>query len=133
MNVRQAPPFETREIPDSRDCLAPDGSEIRLGPVLPGGSMVHCTLAGGRTSLAVRHRTVEEIWYVVGGRGQVWRKQGAREETVDVRPGVALTIPLGVHFQFRAARWEPLRLVIVTMPPWPGDQEAVRVPDHWTA
>jgi mannose-6-phosphate isomerase-like protein (cupin superfamily) len=26
---------------------------------------------------------------------------------------------------------EPLMFIIVTMPPWPGDQEAVRVDDHW--
>lgn len=132
MDIAHARAFETREIPEAFDCLAPDGSEIRLGPVLTGGSMVHCTLPLGRASLALRHRTVEEIWCVVGGRGQVWRKQGEREEIVDVRPGVALTIPRGAHFQFRAVGAEPLRLVIVTMPPWPGDQEAVRVEGHWS-
>ena len=96
-----------------------------------GGSVVHCTLPPGRTSLAVRHQTVEEIWYVLGGRGQVWRQQGPREEVVDVEPGVALTIPLGVDFQFRTMGSEPLRFVIVTIPPWPGAEEAARVKDHW--
>jgi mannose-6-phosphate isomerase-like protein (cupin superfamily) len=123
--------FETYRLGSQRDAIAPDGSEIRLLPRLAGGSMVHCTLAPGQTSLAVRHRTVEEIWYVVSGRGQVWRRQGEREETVDVGPGVGLTIPRGTHFQFRTVGAEPLTLVIVTMPPWPGDDEAIRVADHW--
>ena len=125
------PDFQTARAGRSADALAPDGSEIRLLGAVRGGGVVHCTLPPGRTSLAVRHRTVEEIWYVLGGRGQVWRGQGPREEVVDVEPGVALTIPLGVHFQFRTVGSEPLRFVIVTIPPWPGAEEAVRVKDHW--
>jgi len=125
------PDFQTARAGRSADALAPDGSEIRLLGAVRGGGVVHCTLPPGRTSLAVRHRTVEEIWYVLGGRGQVWRGQGPREEVVDVEPGVALTIPLGVHFQFRTVGSEPLRFVIVTIPPWPGVTEAVRVKDHW--
>jgi mannose-6-phosphate isomerase-like protein (cupin superfamily) len=81
--------------------------------------------------LAVTHRTVEEFWFILAGRGQVWRKQGEREEVTKVEPGMALTIPLGTHFQFRSERDAPLDFVIVTMPPWPGDHEAVRVRDHW--
>ena len=65
------------------------------------------------------------------GRGQVWRKQGEREEVIDVGPGSSLSIPVGTHFQFRNTGWEPLCFVMCTMPPWPGPQEAVRVPDHW--
>jgi mannose-6-phosphate isomerase-like protein (cupin superfamily) len=113
------------------DCLAPDGSEVRLLPRLHGGGMVHCTLHAGLTSLAVRHQTVEELWYVLEGKGQIWRKQHQDEEVLDLAPGVAVAIPLGVHFQFRAIGADPLGILIVTMPPWPGDHEAVRVPDHW--
>jgi len=131
MDRSDPPDFQTARAGRVADALAPDGSEIRLLGAVRGGGVVHCTLPPGRTSLAVRHRTVEEIWYVLGGRGQVWRGQGPREEVVDVEPGVALTIPLGVHFQFRTVGSEPLRFVIVTIPPWPGAEEAVRVKDHW--
>ena len=55
------------------------------------------------TSSAVVHRTVEEIWFVLAGRGEMWRKQGEREEIVDLAPGQCLTLPLGTHFQFRAS------------------------------
>ena len=111
--------------------LAPDTSEIRLLVGTTRGSLAHGTLPPGRVSLAIAHRTVEEVWYVTAGRGQVWRKQDDRELVVDVEPGTALTIPIGAHFQFRATGSEPLRFVMCTMPPWPGEQEAVRVPDHW--
>ena len=123
--------FATVRLGRDADALAPDGSEIRVLPSTSRGSMAHGTLPPGRISLAVRHRTVEEIWYVLSGRGEVWRKQGEREEIVAVGPGTALTIPLGTHFQFRTVGSEPLRFVMCTMPPWPGGDEAVRVPDHW--
>lgn len=123
--------FTTRPLGVEYDVLAPDTSEIRLLVSTSRGSMVHGTLHPGKPSLAVVHRTVEEIWYITGGRGQVWRKQGAHEEVVDVEAGIALSIPVGVHFQFRAVGPEPLQFVMCTMPPWPGAQEAVRVPDYW--
>jgi mannose-6-phosphate isomerase-like protein (cupin superfamily) len=123
--------MKTSRLPESFDCLAPDGSEIRLLSATGRGSMVHCTLPPGKTSLAVAHLRVEEIWYCLEGHGQVWRKLGESEEVVDASPGVSLTIPAGAHFQFRNSSDTPLRFVLTTMPPWPGDSEACRVPDHW--
>ena len=123
--------FATTQLGVEHDVLAPDGSEIRVLSATLRGSMAHGTLPPGGVSLAIMHRSVEELWYVLDGRGQVWRKQGDREELVDVGPGTALTIPSGTHFQFRATDSEPLQFVMVTMPPWPGEHEAVRVEDHW--
>jgi mannose-6-phosphate isomerase-like protein (cupin superfamily) len=113
------------------DTLAPDGSEIRLLGNCGGGSVVHCTLPAGRVTQAVLHRTVEEIWYVLAGRGQVWRKFGGEEAVTDVAAGACLTIRLGVTFQFRTVGEEPLEIVIVTMPPWPGSDEAVPASGYW--
>ena len=124
-------PFATARPAARHDLLAPDGSEIRLLPQVQGGSMVHCTLPPGAASLAVTHRTVEELWYVLAGAGELWRRQGEREEVVALRPHTGHSIPLGTHFQFRNPGPEPLVFVIVTMPPWPGMDEAVRVADHW--
>lgn len=123
--------FDTKQLGGEYDVLAPDTSEIRLLVSTTRGSLAHGTLPPGRVSLAMAHWTVEEVWYVTEGRGQVWRKQGGRETVVDVKPGTALTIPTGAHFQFRVTGPEPLRFVMCTMPPWPGEQEAARVPDHW--
>lgn len=122
--------FKTKISHDEFE-VAPDGSEIRPLLGLRGGSFTHCTLPVGGVSLAVRHRTVEEIWYFVGGEGQVWRRQGDREETVDVSPGTCLTIPLGTSFQFRNTSGEPLRFVVATMPPWPGEGEVEWVEGRW--
>lgn len=113
------------------DTLAPDGSEIRLLSSTGRGSMVHCTLNPGEVSLPVAHRTVEEVWYFLEGTGQVWRRSGDEERVVDVAPGGSLSIPVGAHFQFRTTGDGPLRFLIVTIPPWPGEDEAYRVPGRW--
>jgi mannose-6-phosphate isomerase-like protein (cupin superfamily) len=123
--------FATRQLGEEYDVLAPDSSEIRLLVGTTRGSLAHGTLPPGQVSLAIAHRTVEEVWYVTAGRGQVWRKQGDHETVVDVAAGTALTIPTGAHFQFRTTGSEPLRFIMCTMPPWPGEHEAIRVPDHW--
>ncbi len=119
------------ELAKEYDTLAPDGSEIRLLSTTSRGSMVHCTLNPGETSAAVAHRTVEEVWYFLEGTGQVWRRKGGEERVVDVAAGASLSIPVGAHFQFRTTGDHPLRFVIVTMPPWPGEHEAYRVPGVW--
>ena len=115
------------------DTVAPDGTLVRLLPALAGGSLAHFELPPGAVSHAVRHRTVEEIWYFLGGRGQMWRRLGADESLVEVETGVALTIPLGAAFQFRATGEAPLTFLAITMPPWPGAEEAERVEGRWTA
>ena len=113
------------------DAIAPDGSEIRLLSETSRGSLVHCTLNPGGVSVAVAHRTVDEVWYFLEGAGQVWRKHGGEERVVDVAPGASLSIPVGAHFQFRTTGDRPLRFVIVTMPPWPGHYEAYPVEGYW--
>jgi mannose-6-phosphate isomerase-like protein (cupin superfamily) len=79
----------------------------------------------------VRHKTVEEIWYFVQGEGQVWRKYGATAQVTDVRAGTALKIPYQAHFQFRNTGKKDLVFLIVTMPAWPGPEEAIEVKDEW--
>jgi mannose-6-phosphate isomerase-like protein (cupin superfamily) len=125
--------FATKETPDATDILAPDGSEVRILLALAGGSMAHFRLPPGQVSRAVRHRGVEEIWYVLSGTGEMWRSGDAGAEIVALRAGLCLTIPVGVSFQFRAAEDAPLAAVAVTMPPWPGDDEAVFVDGPWAS
>jgi mannose-6-phosphate isomerase-like protein (cupin superfamily) len=123
--------FETVSLSDAQTVVAPDGSDVRILPAVAGGSLAHFTLAPGATSRAVVHRTIEEIWFVVSGRGEMWRASNEREEIVELVAGVALTIPVGTRFQFRATGAEPLTAVGVAMPPWPGDDEAVAVDGTW--
>jgi mannose-6-phosphate isomerase-like protein (cupin superfamily) len=123
--------FATTRVPATRDVVAADGSDVRLLLQLGGGGMAHFELPPGCTSHAVVHRTVEEIWYILSGRGEMWRKREDQEEIVTLEPGVCLTIPVGTQFQFRALGSEPLAAIGVTMPPWPGDGEAIRVDRRW--
>lgn len=125
--------FSSMQLPDLRTTVAPDGSDVRVLLALEGGSMIHFELAPNRVSGAVAHRTVEEIWFVLSGAGDLWRKQGTREEITGLQAGLSLTIPVGTHFQFRAAASGTLAIVAVTMPPWPGDGEAYSVPGPWQA
>ena len=122
--------FSTLPLPAEPTTVAPDGSDVRVLLALDRGSMAHFTLLPGQVSKAAVHRTVEEIWYFVAGRGQMWRSQEGRAEVVEVGPGVCLTIPLGAAFQFRCLGESPLEAIGVTMPPWPGDDEAVLVPGN---
>lgn len=123
--------FKTKRVSESRDAIAPDGSDVRVLLNLAGGSLAHFELAPGEVSVAVRHRTVEEIWYVLSGRGRIWRRFSDRCETVEVEPGICITIPVGTSFQFRCDGASPLGALGVTMPPWPGDGEAIRCQGPW--
>lgn len=125
--------FITRHLAEKPDAIAPDGSEVRLLAATPRGSMAHFELPAGKVSIAVAHRTVEEVWFFTSGQGRLWRKANGAEETIDVHPGVSISIPLGCQFQFRCDGDEPLEAVGVTMPPWPGMDEAYAVPGIWKA
>jgi mannose-6-phosphate isomerase-like protein (cupin superfamily) len=126
------PEFSTMHLPAEPDALAPDGSAVRVLLQLPGrGSLAHFELAEGETSSAVRHRRVGEIWYFLAGRGEMWRRHVSREETVTVGPDDCLTIPAGTAFQFRSLGPGALKAIGVTMPPWPGPEEAVPVAGAW--
>jgi mannose-6-phosphate isomerase-like protein (cupin superfamily) len=125
--------FASMRLPSKTTVFAPDGSEVRVLLSLASGSMAHFRLAPGKVSRAMEHRTVEEIWYVLSGRGQMWRKAGEREETIELEPGVCLTIPMGTRFQFRASAAEAVSAVGVTIPPWFGEAEAVPAEGPWQA
>ena len=124
-------PYETKTLREGADATAPDGTAVRLLLSLAGGSMAHFELRAGAVSHAVTHRTVEEIWFVVSGRGAIWRRQGDVEATAPLAPGTSLTIPFGTAFQFRAEVGSALAFVAITMPPWPGMDEAVPAQGPW--
>lgn len=125
--------FDTRTLSEAPVISAPDGSAVRPLCAIPGaGSFAHFRLEPGEIAKAVVHATVQEIWFVLAGDGAMWRRQDGREDIVDLRPGVCLTIPLGTEFQFRAGT-VPLEVVAATMPPWPveSDDEARPARGPW--
>lgn len=126
-------PWDTQEIGAAPLVAAPDGSAVRVLCAASYGSMISFSLEPGAVSKAVVHRTVEELWYVMAGRGRLWRKHGAAEQIVDLTPGISLSIPVATGFQFRNDGEVALRVVAVTMPPWPGGDEAAPVDGVWLA
>ena len=123
--------FETKHLPRKADAIAPDGSEVRVLCQLSRGGLALFSLPPNTVSKAVAHRTVEEVWYIVSGKGRMWRKLGDQEEVAELGPGTSLTIPTGTHFQFRCDGPEPLNAIGATMPPWPGENEAFFVDGTW--
>jgi mannose-6-phosphate isomerase-like protein (cupin superfamily) len=123
--------FATMRVPATPSEFAPDGSAVRVLLGLAGGTMAHFELAAGEVSRAVVHRTVDEVWLILSGSGELWRKQATREEFVALEVGVCVSLPRGTHFQFRASGAEALTMVAATIPRWPGDGEAELVPGPW--
>ncbi len=119
-------------LPTEVDVIAPDGSEVRILVTSERGSMAHFQLAPGETSIAVRHASVEELWFVVQGCGDMWLG-GEVATVVALERGVSVLLSAGTPFQFRSFGPEPLAAVAVTMPPWPTDRhEALPADGPWS-
>lgn len=123
--------FETAHISEAVEELAPDGSRVRPLLSLASGGMAQFELESGQVSKAVMHRSVEEIWLVLSGHGEIWRRKDSADSIVALEQGVCVSIPVSTEFQFRCHGDEPLRIAAVTMPPWPGGDEAVPVAGKW--
>jgi mannose-6-phosphate isomerase-like protein (cupin superfamily) len=125
--------METLRLDDALSVTAPDGSLVRPLLATGGGSVAYCTLGPGRVSFAVRHTVIEEIWVYLAGHGEMWRRDPRTDEEAIVAcaPGLSITIPEGVEFQFRNTGDEPLVFLCFTMPPWPGEQVATVVSGKW--
>jgi mannose-6-phosphate isomerase-like protein (cupin superfamily) len=104
---------------------------VRLLCGLARGGMATFTLPANAVARAVMHRSVEEIWYVLSGSGRMWRCLGAQEDIATIGSGVTIAIPPATSFQFRADGDAPLVVLGVTMPPWPGANEALPVEGKW--
>ncbi len=123
--------LETKRISAAADVIALDGSEVRVLCGLSRGALSMFSLGSGAVARAVAHRTIEEVWYFVAGRGRMWRKLGDQEEITEVSPGVSICIPTGTHFQFRCDGPETLTAIAAVMPPWPGEGEVYAVAGVW--
>jgi mannose-6-phosphate isomerase-like protein (cupin superfamily) len=124
--------MQTRPMPERPEARSPAGAEIRYLMGGTTGDMIHSTVPPGQVNRATVHSTVSEFWFVLGGRGSIWRRDQAGEQVVDLTPGVSIDIPVGTAFQYRAADNAELTFICVTMPPWRGDIEATHLDGPWT-
>lgn len=94
------------------------------------GMMVRRELAAGACTMAVRHRTVEQLWHIIEGAGELWRSQDGESRFDILAAGDSVCIRPGVQFQVRASS-SRLRALVATTPRWPGPHEAVPVRGVW--
>jgi mannose-6-phosphate isomerase-like protein (cupin superfamily) len=115
--------------------IAPDGSRVfPLGRFADEASMAYIMQPPLKTSLPGQHKTITEDWLFLEGNGEVaLRDQGHQQRWVvaPVKPGSHLTVRAKTSFQFRSTSQEPLKFVLITRPPWPGNDEALMVPGYW--
>ena len=112
--------MQTRPLPETPDARSPAGAEIRYLMGGTTGDMIHSSVPPGQVNRATVHATVSEFWHVLSGRGEIWRRDESGEEVTVLTPGVSIDIPVGTAFQYRCTGAEALRLLCITMPPWPA-------------
>ena len=123
--------MQARPFPSSPDARSPAGAEIRYLMEGDAANLIHATVPPGQVNRAAVHATVSEFWHVLSGEGQIWRRDGTREETTVLRTGVSIDIPVGTAFQYRCTGADPLQFLCITMPRWPGDDEATFIKGPW--
>ena len=122
--------LKTVLLPENYNYLALDNTEIRLlMNQLGHGSLAHGSMRPHSISAAITHKTVSESWFILSGTGKIWRQFDKQERVDDLKPNMIVDIPCGVEYQF-ANDAEPLVFLIVTMPPWPGNDETVQLADQ---
>lgn len=139
-NPQTGPEAHRREFVRASSAVietAPDGMTVDVLARGSRASMARFRLEADAVGRAVRHRTVDELWYVTAGGGELWthqphNNQSAAEERVRVLgPGDSLLIEAGTCFQVRTQS-DGLDVVATTVPPWPGEEEALLVAGKWT-
>ena len=115
--------WDTGELPAEPTQISPGGkTEIRMLPNLPSGEVTHAHLARQEISTPAYLDGHDEFFYVLAGRGEIWRKDDDVEEVVELRPQRCVSIPDGILFQYRSLH-EPLVFLVVVAPRW--------TKDHW--
>jgi len=102
--------------------LGPEGPSPRAPYRIP-DEPDHIPSVGSWSSAAC---TVTELWYVLDGLGQLARWDDRPRRPPAVLPschGTSVGVPVATAFQFRCTGTDPLRLLLLTMPQWPGSDE----------
>jgi mannose-6-phosphate isomerase-like protein (cupin superfamily) len=124
-------PMKATTLPKRPDAKSPAGADIRYLMDGPTGNMIHSTVPPGQVNKATVHATVSEFWYILEGRGEIWRNDGEESCITELVPGISIDIPVGTAFQYRNVSDGDLKLICIAMPPWPGDSEATYITGMW--
>lgn len=123
--------MKTTILPEHPDAKSPAGADIRY--LMDGelGNMIHSTVPPHQVNRATVHATVSEFWYVLEGRGEIWREDDVESCITALLPGTVIDIPVGTIFQYRNLSDVDLKFICIAMPPWPGEEEAIYVKGVW--
>ena len=124
--------MKTTVLPEHPDAKSPAGADIRFVMACEAGNMIHSTVPPRQVNRATVHATVSELWFVLEGRGEIWRHDGDEARVTALVPGTSVDIPVGTAFQYRNTGDADLTFICVSMPPWPGDAEATHVEGVWS-
>jgi mannose-6-phosphate isomerase-like protein (cupin superfamily) len=123
--------MKTTSLPEQPDAKSPAGADIRFLMDGKTGNMIHSTVPPHQINKATVHATVDEFWYVLEGRGEIWRDNESESSVTLLVPGISIDIPAGTAFQYRNISDAELKFICIAMPPWPGDSEASFVDGIW--
>lgn len=118
-------------LPEHPDAKSPAGADIRFLMDGETGNMIHSTVPARQVNRATVHASVSEFWYILEGKGEIWRDDGVENGITVLVPGTAIDIPRGTAFQYRNVSDVDLKFICVAMPPWPGESEATPVKGKW--
>ena len=123
--------MKTIVLPEKPDAKSPAGADIRYLMEGETGNMIHSTVPAFQINRATVHATVSEFWFVLEGRGEIWRDDGMQHAITELIPGTAIDIPVGTAFQYRNVSDQDLKFICISMPRWPGDNEATYIDGIW--
>jgi mannose-6-phosphate isomerase-like protein (cupin superfamily) len=90
--------MKTTMLPQQPDAKSPAGEDIRYLMDGERGNMIHSTVPPHQVNRATVHASVSEFWYVLEGRGEIWRYDGSEESITTLVPGTAIDISVGTAF-----------------------------------
>ena len=93
--------MKTTTLPAEPDAKSPAGADIRFLMASQTGNMIHSTVPPRQTNRATVHATVSEFWFVLEGRGEIWRDDRVDSAVTQLTPGTSIDIPVGTAFQYR--------------------------------
>lgn len=123
--------MKTKVLPEHPDRKSPAGADVRFLVDGSKGGMIHSTVPSYQINKATVHATVSEFWYVLEGHGEIWRDNGLESSVTSLAEGTSIDIPVGTAFQYRNVSDTDLKFICITMPPWPGADEATIIEGHW--
>ena len=123
--------MKTVVLPAQPDAKSPAGAEIRFLISGKTGNMIHSTVPPHQINRATVHATVDELWYILEGHGEIWRDNRSESSVTELVPGTSINIPAGTAFQYRNISDTDLKFICIAMPPWPGESEATFVEGIW--